>query len=238
MVDWTELRDPDAGRSRRRRSPIMAYVGPNGGGKSLAMVHDTLPSLRAGRTVLSTVRLLAADGVSDHPAYVRLTNLGQLLEAEHCDVLFDEVVGIAGSRDAMSLPPQIANLLVQLRRRDVVLRWTAPAYGRADRIIREVTQTVTVCRGFLPGRAEGALWRQKRLFWLRTFDAATWDDLTQGTIARASSMVNKWFWRPGVAASLAYDTLAPVESLAVIDAAGTCLTCGGYRSRRKCTCAD
>ena len=49
-----------AATRQRRGFPIMAYVGPNGGGKSLAMVKDTVPSLRAGRRVLSTVRLLDA----------------------------------------------------------------------------------------------------------------------------------------------------------------------------------
>ena len=45
-------------RDARRGLPIHAYVGPNGGGKSLAMVNDTIPSLDAGRPVLSTVRLI------------------------------------------------------------------------------------------------------------------------------------------------------------------------------------
>src|SRR5438105_3161500 len=45
-------------RARRRAYPIHAYVGANGGGKSAGMVWDTLPSLDAGRSVLSTVGLL------------------------------------------------------------------------------------------------------------------------------------------------------------------------------------
>ena len=45
-------------RARRRVWPIHGYVGANGGGKTVSMVWDTLPSLESGRPVLSTVRLL------------------------------------------------------------------------------------------------------------------------------------------------------------------------------------
>lgn len=46
------------GRQARRGFPIHCYVGKNGSGKSLSAVFDTLPTLEAGRPVLSTVRLL------------------------------------------------------------------------------------------------------------------------------------------------------------------------------------
>ncbi|MEV5004017.1 hypothetical protein [Nocardioides sp. LML1-1-1.1] len=45
-------------RDRRRAYLVCAYVGANGGGKTAAMVWDALPSLEAGRPVLSTVRIL------------------------------------------------------------------------------------------------------------------------------------------------------------------------------------
>jgi hypothetical protein len=46
------------GRDKRRAVPIHVYVGHNGDGKTLHAVWDTLPSMEAGRPVLSTVRLL------------------------------------------------------------------------------------------------------------------------------------------------------------------------------------
>jgi hypothetical protein len=49
-------------RARRRVMPIHGYVGSNGGGKSAAMVWDTLPSLLAGRRVLSGVARDARSG--------------------------------------------------------------------------------------------------------------------------------------------------------------------------------
>jgi hypothetical protein len=48
----------DAARAKRRAAPIHVYVGHNGMGKSLTAIFDTLPTLEAGRPVLSTVRLL------------------------------------------------------------------------------------------------------------------------------------------------------------------------------------
>jgi hypothetical protein len=177
-------------RAARRGWPIMGYVGANGGGKSAAMVWDTVPSLLAGRPVLSTVRLLdfqnprecegcdesghfrpvygpvkistfaerdavaetliataaemgvEPDQVPDelipthdrlgfpirevvdyvvhraaHPLYVCFNEWEQLLEARGCDVLMDEVTGVASSRESQSMPAPVANKLVQLRRR-------------------------------------------------------------------------------------------------------------------------
>jgi len=71
---------PDAqferGRARRRAIPIICYVGRNGSGKTLHAIADTLPTLEAGRPVLSTVRLLEyldptpCDGWDHGPANV------------------------------------------------------------------------------------------------------------------------------------------------------------------------
>lgn len=232
------LRDRNAGRDRRRAVPIHAYVGENGGGKSLAMVHDTLPSLDAGRRVLSTVRLLDAATGEPHAGYERLTDWAQILEAEHCDVLFDEVVGIASAREFAGLPVQVANLLVQLRRRDVVLRWSAPAWARADKIIRETTQAVTVCSGHMGKRDRDSprLWSQKRLFKWRTFDAFAFDQLTMGQLDKQPSSSVAWFWGPGCRAFASYDTLDAVERVGDVLDSGRCVHCGGRKTIPRCTC--
>lgn len=229
-------RDRDSGRRSRRSSTIQAYVGANGSGKSLAMVHDTLPSLDAGRTVLSTVRILDADTGEPHPSYVRLTDWTQLLEAEHCDVLFDEVVGIAGAREAHGLPVQVANLLVQLRRRDVVLRWTAPNWARADKIIREVTQAVTVCKGWFGAEQEGALWRANRVFKFRTFATVDFEEWTQDMGQRLPASASSWFLGPRSRAFASYDTLDQVERVGEVLDSGRCAHCGGRRPIPVCKC--
>jgi hypothetical protein len=142
-------------RSIRRSFPIRAYVGPNGGGKSLAMVNDIRPSLAAGRRVVSTVKILGDDGLP-HPLWIPLSDFRTLLDVERCDVLLDEVTGVASSRSGGNvIPPAVLNLLMQLRRRDVTLSLTAPAWNRAEKVIREVTQSVTLCQGFLPAKVKG-----------------------------------------------------------------------------------
>lgn len=263
------FRDKDGGRRARRQTSIHAYVGANGSGKSLAMVHDTLPTL-AGvewrctnsdhrhsqpdyvdpvtgevgpqfsgvRLVYSTVRLTAAETGDDHPLYVRLTDWAQLLDAEHSDVLFDEVVGIASSREHHGLPVQVQNLLVQLRKRDLVLRLTAPAFARMDKIIREVTQAVTLCRGFLGHRPEGALWRQARLFWLKTYNAVDFEDFTAGDSEKLHALSSSFFWGPGSRAFASYDTLGQVERVGEILDSGRCAHCGGRRAIPVCKCGD
>ena len=61
-----------------------------------------------------------------HPSYEPLREWQQLLDAESCDVLLDEVTGVASSRESAGLPAPVANKLVQLRRADVVVRFSAP----------------------------------------------------------------------------------------------------------------
>lgn len=241
-----KLRYKSAGSEFRRSRPIMAYVGANGSGKSLAMVHDTLPSLDAGRTVLSTVKLIDPATGEAHPNYERLTDWQQMLDAEHCDVLFDEVLGIANSRTSQGMPVQVTVLLNQLRRRDIVLRWTAPAWSRADVIIRECTQSVTVCRGFLPKSVPAAVqvpgapavpqWKAKRLFrWITysALDFSTWSDSKE---SRLSAEEKAWFWGPNSRAFSSYSTLDAVERVGEVLDAGTCAHCGGARPRKKCSC--
>lgn len=248
----------DLAAAIRRQAAIHAYVGSNGGGKSLAMVHDTLPTLagiawscenpahlhvsRDGvvegvRTVLSTVQLLDADG-EPHPLCTLFTDYRQLLDLEHADVLMDEVTGVASARQSQGLPAQVENLLVQLRRRDVVLRWTSPDFARADKVMREVTQLVTYCAGSMPAprSADGRLWRERRLFRWTSFHAADFDDFTVSKREKLVPEGHQWFWRPGTEAETAYKTLDSVAALGVATEAGLCLHCGGRRSAPRCGC--
>lgn len=246
-----------AKRQRRRAFPIHAYVGPNGGGKSAAAVWDTIPTLASGRPVLSSVRLLDFENprpcddehctsenhdthAAAHPLWVPLTQWRQLLDAEHCDVIMDEVTGVASSRESGGMPPAVANLLVQLRRRDVVLRWTAPAWTRADKIIRETSQAVTFCQGYMPVNETDVdsdrVWRKRRLFRWQTYDTALFEEFSLGKKERINAWVNQWWWGPGSHAFSAYDTLDSVMSIGDVLDSGRCVDCGGSRPRPKCTC--
>lgn len=229
-------------RARRRGYPIHAYIGANGGGKSMAAVYDSLPTLAAGRPVVSTVRLLDPATGLPHRLWHPLSDYRTLLDVEHCDVLLDEVTGVASSRESSGMPPAVANLLVQLRRRDVALRWTAPSWKRADTIIRECSQAVTLCQGFLPEvvKAEDGSdrqWRSRRLFYWRTFDAATFDEWTAHKREKLRPAVRSLFWRPGSVAADAYDTFDQVLSLGAVTESGTCIDCGGKRRAAACACA-
>jgi len=235
-----------AATTARRAFPIMAYVGPNGGGKSLAMVKDTLPSLAAGRMVLSTVRLLDAETGAPHSSYVPFVDWDQLLTARDCDVLMDEMVGIAGARESQRLDVRVQNILVQLRRRNVVLRWSAPNWARADKIVREVTQAVTECRGSFTDRhvtragEDNAvqLWAPKRLFSFRTYDTMDFEEWTSGRRDKVPATVVEWFKGPGSIVFRSYDTLDAVERVSGADEGGRCTTCGGTPPRPKpCSCA-
>lgn len=247
-------------RAMRRAYPIHAYVGANGGGKSCAMVWDTLPSLEAGRPVLSTVRLLdyqnprpCDDPLCDHaehqlgvevthlaahPAYVALREWGQLMEATKCDVLLDEVTGVASSRESAGLPPAVANKLVQLRRSDVVVRWSAPAWARADKIIRETSQSVTYCVGRMPVTSTDGerQWRNRRLFFWKTYDAAAFEDFTAGKREQLRAEVSDVHWGPKSPAFAAYDTLDAVSTVGTVTETGKCYQCGGRRRVPECRC--
>lgn len=291
------LRHPGK-RAERRGWPIMGYVGPNGGGKSAAMVWDTLPSLEAGRPVLSTVRLLdymqprdctdarcEADPESGHyvralpdpavlegmftveddplrrtaltrdlgevvgvhraahPLWIPLVDWQQILDVKGADVLLDEVTGVASSRESSSLPAPIANRLVQLRRNDVIVRWSAPAWARADKILRETSQAVTYCRGFL-AKADAAeagaarMWRRRRLFSWKTYDGAAFEDFTAGKREELPALTRDLHWGPGSPAFGLYDTMDAVLTVGTVSDAGTCMRCGGTRRRAECSCGD
>lgn len=180
-----------------------------------------------------------------HPLYVRFTSYTQLLEATDMDILMDEVTGIASSRDSMSgMPTQVANMLVQLRRRNVVLRWSAPAWGRADKIIREVSQSVTLTSARMAKRVPPApgeppkLWKQRRLFCAKTYDGQQFDEFDAHRSIDLRPVITAYYWGPGSQMFDAYDTYDPVTSLGWATEAGLCGNCGGHRARRKCDCDD
>lgn len=216
----------------RRSFPIRAYVGPNGGGKSLAGIVDLLPSLDAGRTVLSTVAILDGHG-NLHPNYIPFTDFSQLLDAEHTDIFMDEIAGVANSREAGKMPAPVQNALLQQRRRDNTVIWTAPSWARADKILREVTQAVTECRGFYPGKPSPAadtgsgvrLWAPRRVFKFRTYDTVEFEDWTAGKRDKLEPITAQWFKGVGSRAFDYYDTMDAVSMVSGGDP-DVCLHCG------------
>lgn len=249
----------ERGLSELRRWKIAGYIGPNGSGKSLLAVSASLAALDAGRPVLSTVRLLDwrdprpcgddqchYDGHPDHgaahPLWLPFDCWDALLDSpDHIDVLMDEVAGIASSRGAMNgsggMPAAVEAFLQKLRKRDAVLRWTAPAWSRADRIIRECTQAAIVCSGFLPRRVPGSDWPSHTLFRARTVDARALDELTSGAATKAPAATTFFARLAKLPARDAYDTLGDVMTLPEAQG-GACIVCGGRRRARQCRCDE
>lgn len=251
------------GSAVRRGVPIIGYVGANGDGKTLAMVRDTEQSLRTGRAVLSTKPLFEvvlrggcpeddgrgawmayapAPGIAGwrrpHPLYVPLVSWGQVVAAANCDMLLDEITGVASSRSYQGTPQQLVNKLVKLRHDDVVARWTAPNWMRADVVLREVSQAVCVCKGYVKKAVPGLLWPQKSVFQFATYDAMAWEDYSLNKVEKVRCLSKEWYFRSRGMAMHMYDTLGSVDMLDHTDQGGHCLTCGGKRALRKCDCPD
>lgn len=175
-----------------------------------------------------------------HPCYVPFTHWQQLLDAEHCDVLMDEVTGVASSRESQSMPAPVANKLVQLRRADVVVRWSAPSWARADKIIRECSQMVVYSRGYLAKQSGDAdrQWRERRMFRWQMFDASDFEDFTAGKREQLRPALQDWHWGPGSPVFDAYDTYDSVSTIGTVTDSGRCYNCGGSRRVPKCSCPD
>lgn len=206
-------------------------------------IHDGV------RLVYSTVELTLPDG-SPHPLYRRLNDWRQVIDAEHCDLLFDEVTGIANARDAMSLPRQVQVILDMLRKKDVTMSLTAPSFKRMDNTLRSLCKAIVICKGYVPERPKKdadtvavSAWKRRRLFRCRVFDGEDFEDFTQQQ-ARADKkkgdrlrpMFIGWWWGPKSEVFVSYSSKGAVARLGQANDSGACLDCGGTRVRPKCTC--
>jgi len=236
---------------------IQAFVGLNGGGKTLAAVERlAVPALRAGRPVVANFALFPDKIGCDPGLFVPLRSWRDLVRVEHAVVILDEITAALPSRASMSMPAQLQRVLNQLRKVDVVLAWTAPNWQRADVLLREVTQSVTVCRGFFPDRwvrAEDGVtavrvggkrlrtvggWRPARLFSFQTYAAESFDEFTYNAVKTVRPVQRQWYRRKKHSAHLVYDTEQGVDLLDHLDDVGVCVICGGTRRRARCTCSD
>lgn len=211
-------------------TPIRAFVGLNGHGKTLAMTEMcALPALKAGRPVWANYRV-------HHDDAHLLRTFRFVDELEACTLLLDEITSVFPSRQAMSLPPQFARVLQQLRKRDVDVAWTAPSWQRADRLLREVTAEVWLCRGYMPKTDEGSTWPSNRLFRFKRYSAEDYEEFTLDKARKLRATGNRWYWRTRHEAHTMYDTNEGVALLDHLDDVGICVSCGGSRSRPKCRC--
>lgn len=226
--------------------PIQAFVGPNGGGKTVCAVKTLRPWLERGGRVVSNLPLWNPDTEVPWPGFELLEDYDQLVELENCVVLLDEIVANASSRASSNLPFQVEYLLQTLRHSNVRVMWTAPSPQRADVILREVTQYLTECRGMLADKGlavrareagdEVPLWAPKRLFRFSTYDFMEFSEWSKGKKDRIRPFANEWWWGPGSDAFRSYDSLGQVVRVAESNESGRCLKCGGTRRPKPCTC--
>lgn len=240
--------------------PIAACVGPNGAGKTLAAIERAvLPSWERGRPVVSNVQLVPAAAGYSPDLYRPLESWTQIPELSGCLLLLDEISRVLPSRQHASAPAQLVGVLNQLRKVDVALVWTAPNWQRCDVMLREVTQSVTVCRGLFPDRfvreprtgkrfpkamrdEDGKRlridsdWLPNRVMRWVTYDAMLFDEFTYARVEDVRPIGRRWYWRSRHVAQECYRTLDAVDLLDHLDDVGTCMACGGHRTRPKCTC--
>lgn len=178
-----------------------------------------------------------------HPLYVPLRDLRQVLTWRDGDIIADEVQGLFNSRESQGMPGPILTTLLQLRRANVSFSWTTPAWGRADKALREVTQLVTLHTAALPVRAPATpdglprLWHRRRLFTARSYDPSLVDEFEahRAMSEEVSPQIISFYWGPGSTMFRAYDTLDAVGAIGYSDS-GFCVTCQGKRRVAACSC--
>jgi hypothetical protein len=153
-------------------TPITAYVGVNGSGKTLSAIAFALTDQkRHGRRLVTnvlglSVEHLLIDGVEDLPDL--------LAELGTCNVVLDEAGAMFSSRDA-GRNKAFEKSVQQLRKYDARLLWTAPAFARADKILREVTFTAVLCQSLWTARVPGKAWPSTRMILQKSFDVSRLD---------------------------------------------------------------
>lgn len=230
-----DARRRSARRERRARPffgdvPIVGITGPNGAGKTLVAAHDAVCDLLNGRRVLSTVGIAfeTSDGrvLCSEPIH----SLGQLVEARDVTVLLDEVATIfPSSASAAGMPAEVMVLLQTARHRGVTIRWTAPAWLRAQKVLREVTQAAVSVAPV--GRRTRALWPEPWWSAITVWDARTGkvDGMPERRLRRRPLMLRRSLgWG-------AFDTHADTPVIGHADTGGVCLDCGGSRTRARCS---
>lgn len=232
--------------ARRRSVPIMGYIGTSGHGKSASLVRDSLYSLALGRRLLSTVEILDAHTGNAHPLYTPFTAFRQLDDFFDGDILMDEITGIMDSHDS-AMPKRVRKLLPQMRRRRVLVRWSGIDWDNSNRRLRQMTQAVTLCRGYFPQRDSGQMWSPNRVFRLKTYDAQKMmrsEDAqvlaksvplvgSKGPRIRKPSCLVKEWWRGST--SLAFDSYETMGLVLSVD--GGCSDCGGRVPETVCKCS-
>lgn len=205
--------------------PIVGFTGPNGAGKTLVAVSECIADMRAGRPVYSTLPIASVHGDS-----LPILSMGHLLELRDCTVLLDEVAATFSSRDR-GIPEEFDLFLQTLRHRGVTLRWTAPAWMRAEIRLREITQVAVNVFPLGRRRSAGSFWPRPLFIMAGALDTVGVPlDATPDKVLR-----RRVYWPSRLPGWGAYDTLADTPRIGHPSSGGSCVDCGGFRRREACT---
>jgi hypothetical protein len=246
------------------RFSIHGYVGVNGSGKTYAVAHQVIiPAWRQHRPVWANMRLFPEAHGYPADLYRPLDRVDQLDEMFGGVVVLDEISAVLPAREFADMGPDLVRRINQLRKVDMDLVWTAPAFARADKSLREVTQAVTFCKSWIPdpwlrepgtghwwrpfgvrvpgedGQPQrfGRGWAPRCYFQTWTYDVSELPDtLDQASLRKVKPRSKTRHWRPFHRTQLVYDTLGEVGLFDHVGKRGTCLRCGGRIVQPKCDC--
>lgn len=244
LLKWLGSEDAAVARSRYG---IHAFIGENGSGKTNMMMRQAARALDRGRPVISTVPMYLdkANGVL-HPLYIPFDSWKRLENARRCVIVMDEMTGVANARDSSPLPGEIQLILNQLRKRQITVLWSSPAWEDAQVQIRRVTRAVTLCKGswadkasYRAARDSGSsefdeAWIPNRLFHARTFRKSNTAEFKLDK--HQAPDVEEYYWGPGSNSFNMYDTNEETTRLEESGDTGQCLKCYGNRRRDECVC--
>ena len=155
-----------------RPAPITAYVGINGSGKTLSAVAVAITELhRFERPIVANVGGLAVE----HTHYDQVEELPDILDSMGtCNLIMDEAGVLFAARDT-GRNKAFEKTVQMLRKYDARLMWTAPAFGRADKILREVSLLAVLCHPLYQRHEPGKVWPSTRLALQKGFDVSRLD---------------------------------------------------------------
>lgn len=165
-------------------TPITAYLGVNGSGKSLSAIAFALRDLdRKGRPLLTNMVGLSVDHF--HVESVEeLPDLMLTVAAEYrspktgkplgMNIVLDEAGAMFSSRDT-GQKKAFEKTVQQLRKYRARCLWTAPTFARAEKILREVTFTAVLCTPLWKRTVRDDPWPSTRLILQKAFDVSRLD---------------------------------------------------------------
>jgi hypothetical protein len=152
------------------------------------------------------------------------------------------------------MPSELQRMLHQFRKPMVSLGWSGVSWARADKILREATQYVTVAWGRFPDRWQrdddgkplrdeagkkmrsADSWGANRLFRFKHYDAMEFEEFSLDEAVHIKPVKSEWYWRPKRVGFRAYRTSDQVLLMDHVDATGICVVCDGTKRRHACNC--